>query len=208
MVPSETMTEEETEVSVVGVGVTDVDVEEVVSDDEDVVGVVSAVVGVVVGSAVVVGVVVGGSEVVVSEVRVVGTDSEVGVVTVSAVLVVVSGVREVALVLLADMINKGLNVNWLDVGLIEWVRQRVDCSESTGLMQVPGETWSRRKLGTRWGRAIVCSASRRGGCAAERGRIDAARRKTAGCGGTRVMGVKQWPATQDGRRASQSGLGG
>lgn len=157
------MTEEETEVSVVGVGVGVVDVEEVVSSDvEDVVGVVSAVVDVVVGTAVVVGVVVvGGSEVVVCEVRVVGTGSEVGVVTVSAVLEVVSGAREVevvsavvlvsvsagvlvgvadgsdvadavaeetvaavspvlwevALILLADMINKGLNVNWLDVGL-------------------------------------------------------------------------------------------
>lgn len=158
------MTEEETEVSVVGVGVAVVDVdveEEVVSSDvEDVVGVVSAVVRVV-GCAVVVGAVVGGSEVVVSEVRVVGAGAVVGVVTVSAVLAVVSGakevdvvsagvlvsvsagvlvgvadgsdvadavaeetvaavspvLREVALVLLADMINKGLNVNWLDVGL-------------------------------------------------------------------------------------------
>lgn len=156
------MTEEETEVSVVGVGVGVVDVEEVVSSDvEDVVGVVSAVVDVVVGTAVVVGVVVvGGSEVVVCEVRVVGTGSEVGVVAVSAVMVV-SGAKEVevvsavvlvsvsagvlvgvadgsdvadavaeetvaavspvlwevALILLADMINKGLNVNWLDVGL-------------------------------------------------------------------------------------------
>lgn len=97
----------------------------------------------------------------VAEVRVVGTGSEVAVVTVSAVLAVVPGakevevvsagvlvsvsagvlvgvadgsdvadavadetvaavspvLREVALVLLADMINKGLNVNWLDAGL-------------------------------------------------------------------------------------------
>ncbi|KAL2282104.1 hypothetical protein FJTKL_11152 [Diaporthe vaccinii] len=36
-------------------------------------------------------------------------------------------------------------------------------------MQVPGETWSRRKLGTRCGRAIVCSASRRGGCCSRKG---------------------------------------
>lgn len=161
MVPSETMTEEETEVSVVGVGVTDVDVEEeVVSDDEVVVGVVSADVKVV-GSAVVVGAVVVGSAVVVSDVRVVG-GSEVVVGAVSAVLAVVSGakevevvsavvlvsesacvlvgvvdgsdvadavvaeetvaavspvLREVALVLLADMINNGLNVNWVDAGL-------------------------------------------------------------------------------------------
>ena len=162
------MTEEETDVSVVGVGVAVVDVEvgEVVSDVVGaVVGVVSAVVCVVVGTAVVVGAVVGGSEVVVSVVRVVGAGAEVGVVTVSAaVLAVVSGAKEVevvsagvlvsvsagvlvgvvdgsdvadsvaeetvaavspvlrevaavALVLLADMINKGLNVKWLDVGL-------------------------------------------------------------------------------------------
>lgn len=116
--------------------------------------------------------------------------------------------REVALILLADMINKGLNVNWVDAGLSDWDCQRVDCSESKGLMQVPGETWSRRKLGTRRGRAKVCSASRRGGCAAEKGAIDAAGKGTAGCGGTREMGVKQWPATQDGRRASRFGLGG
>lgn len=40
------------------------------------------------------------------------------------------------------------------------------------------------------------------------GRIDAAGKKTAGCGGTRELGVKQWPATQDGRRASRFELGG
>lgn len=159
------MTEEETEVCVVGTGVAVVDVEEevVCSDVADVVGTVSAVVGVVVGSVVVVGAVVAGSEVVVAVVRVVGTGSEVAVVTVCAVLAVVSGAKEVevvsagvlvsvaagvlvgvadgsdvadsvavetvaavspvlwevavALVLLADMMDNGLNVNWLDAGL-------------------------------------------------------------------------------------------
>lgn len=197
------MTEEDTEVCVVGVGATDVD-EEVVSDAEVVVGVVSADVKVV-GSAVVVGAVVVRSALVVAEVRVVGTGSEVVVVgTVSAVLAVVSGVREVALVLLADMINNGLNVNWVDAGLSDWVCQRIDCSESTGLMQVPGETWSRRKLGTRCGRAIVLQCVSPWWMLQQKGGwIDAAGKETAGCGGTRELGVKQWPATQDGRRASR-----
>jgi hypothetical protein len=158
------MIEEATEVCVVGVGVTDVDVdEEVVLGAEMVVGVVSADVKVV-GSGVVVGAAdVVGPALVVSEVRVVGTGPEPVVVgTVSAVLAVVPGakevgvvsarvlvsvsagvlvgvadgsdvadsvvaeetvaavspvLREVALVLLADMINNGLYVNWVDAGL-------------------------------------------------------------------------------------------
>jgi hypothetical protein len=49
--------------------------------------------------------------------------------TVAAVSLVL---REVALILLADMINKGLNVNWVDAGLSDWVCQRVDWQRVDG----------------------------------------------------------------------------